>query len=147
MTNSTQLALCQAVVDAINAGPAITGTPAAVRRRRPMPQQTAAQVFVFYDESAAAPVTTTTLAWKTTIRVECVARDSGSSTAEEVADAMATAVFARVMADQRLGGLCIAINPKGTAVDADDGESDVCAIHVPFEVVHHQARTSIAHTP
>lgn len=82
---------------------------------------------------AAAPID-----WTTDIRTAITARKDAlaDSQAEPAADAIAVQCFARVMADQTLGGLCQQIEPGLIAWDQDEADSNVVQITWDIQVTH-----------
>lgn len=74
--------------------------------------------------------------WTTPIAVECYARVTPGVAADVAVDALASAVYARLMADQTLGGAVVALQPKGLSYDFDsDADTTVCATFI-FEARH-----------
>lgn len=150
MSQTLQYAVCQHLLGVLQAAPALGGTPVRIGRRRPMPDGVSSQVSVYYDESrpgSGGPSSLTATMWSTRVRVECTARDASGIPAETAADALVSAVFARVMAEQTCGGLAIKIDAAGIAADGDEADTALCAMHALFDVVHRTPRTSITHTP
>ena len=69
--------------------------------------------------------------WASTIAVECYARSAGATAPDVGVDALAAAVYARLMADTTLGGTVIALHPQQLGYDFDaDGDKTACATFV-----------------
>lgn len=69
------------------------------------------------------------VAWQLLIAVECYARVTPGQPPDAALDSLTSAVYARVMADQTLGGACNLVQPVGLAYDFDaDGEQTACGV-------------------
>jgi hypothetical protein len=76
--------------------------------------------------------------WSTDIKVAVTARKDAvtDQSGEQAADAIATACFSRVMADQQLGGLCQQIEPGLLTWEQDEVDSNVVVITWEMRVIH-----------
>jgi hypothetical protein len=88
---------------------------------------------------AAAPID-----WVTDIRTVIKARKDVATSAETVADAIACDVYARVMADQTLGGLCDQIEPGIFAWDQDDADTNVVTVTWDCQVRHRTLNNTVS---
>ena len=110
-----------------------------------MPQAVNSQVFVFYDESQPTALRTNeSIVWRTRVRIECVARDVPGIAADDAADALVQASYARVMAAPLLGGLATKTEPVGIANTGDEADTALAAGQLLFDIDHRCARNSIA---
>lgn len=144
MTNTAQYAVCQAVAALLQSLPQVGAGAVRVQRRRPMPQAVVTQVFVFYDESQPTIKTSSSIVWKTRVRIEHVARDAAGTSADTAADAMMQESYARILADITLGGLATNIEPVGMAITGDEADTALCAGQLLVDVTHRSSRDSIA---
>lgn len=104
-----------------------------------MPEGVAAQIHVHRTQSVpeSAPVMTgAPLDWVTDIRTLVKARKDGATSAEDVADDLAGQCFARVMADQTLGGLCFQIESGPFVWDQDEQDTAVAVATWDIRVWH-----------
>lgn len=74
--------------------------------------------------------------WVTDIRTRIAARKDDVTTAEAVADALAVAVYGRVMADQSLGGLVYELIPGPFEWDQDEADGTVVIVTWDIQVRH-----------
>lgn len=81
--------------------------------------------------------------WTTEIRTAITARKSGATSAEAAADAIAVACYARVMADQTLGGLCDQLDPGPFSWEQDEADSTVVVITWDIRVLHRTSNNVI----
>jgi hypothetical protein len=146
MSGTLHLALCTHIAGLLTAAPAVAGGRVSVQRRRPMAQATSSQVFVYLEEAPAeARSLGSSAEWMTRIRVECVARDTATQSAEIATDAMAADVYSRLMADTTLAGKAIDLNCH-VAWTNDDNETTAAAAQVLAIVRHRSPRHSITAT-
>lgn len=126
-----------------------SGTPVASQiarvRLRPIAQAQAQAVVV---RPLSAEVTQAQMApgmpvsWTSGIAVECYARSS-TTTADLSVDALAEAVYARLMADPTLGGAVLALQPQSLTWDFDaDADQTACATFV-FHARHRSVGATI----
>lgn len=147
MAGTAHRAVRDALVALLQASPALADGGVTANRKRPMAAQHGAQVFVFLEDALperggilGAPID-----WSTRIRVECVARGvPGDTTAEDAADDLARAVFARVQDDITLGGLVMDCVPQGMVWTEDETSPDVAACQLMFQCLHRTLADSIA---
>lgn len=150
--NTAQKQVRDAVIAALNVGPALTDGGVKSHSRRPMAEQFAGMVYVYLSDS---PANNTAMGrfveWTTRVRIECVARSVRSTQttpgieAEDAADAIAAEAYKRIMADPRLGGLAIDTTCHLSWVD-DEAETGVASCQVVVMVRHRTQRndTSIS---
>lgn len=70
-------------------------------------------------------------AWATLVAVECYARAATGTSPDAAVDALLASAYARLMADQTLGGAVRSIEPNGITFDFDvDEQSTACAVLV-----------------
>jgi hypothetical protein len=81
--------------------------------------------------------------WTTSIELLIRARREGDTSAEDVADEAWADVYARLMADQTLGGLAAYLDPGSMQVIDDQGEVDVCQLLWNVQYRHDTANNSI----
>lgn len=125
---SAQLTIRDAVVAQLLQSPALAGGRVVANRRRPVPENAPTQIFVYLEQSQATPAATsgdTRIDWQTQIRVECLARAVTGTSADDAADALAAAAYARLMGNATLGG--VLLDPleqtaMGWAEDEADGQ-------------------------
>lgn len=120
-----------AIVAALGAGTPVA-TQIARARLRPLARAQAQAVVVRplqADVAEASLIPGQPVSWATAIAVECYARSSATATTADVAiDPLLEAVYARLMADPTLGGVCLGLQPQSIAWDFDaDGEQTTCA--------------------
>lgn len=119
-----------AIVAALSAGTPVASQIARVRLR-PIAQNQGQAVIVRplqADVSEASLTPGYPVSWTSAISVECYARAGADTTADVAVDSLVEATFARLMADTTLGGVVLALQPKGIAWDFDtDGDQTACA--------------------
>lgn len=143
MSNTRHMALCTHVASLLTAAPALAGGRVSVQRRRPMAQAISSQIYIFLEEAPSeARAMGSSAEWTTRLRVECLARDTATQSAELASDAMAADVYARVMADPTLAGQAID-TACHVAWTNDDNETTVAATQVLAMVRHRTPRNSI----
>ena len=70
-------------------------------------------------------------AWATPIAVECYAKATPGTAPDVAVDALASAVYARLLADPTLGGVVRSLTPTGLSYDFDaDADQTACATFV-----------------
>lgn len=143
---SRHMALCHAMRDLFLASPTLADGNVVANRRRPMPAAVGRQIFVYLQDSVASrgAINGAPLDWRTTIRVECLARDAGPVDADAAADAMAVEVFARLLADPSLGGRAYDVEPTAMGTTGDEADSTLSATQFLFTVLHTTADNTIA---
>ncbi len=144
MTATVFSGIVGAMVAALSAGPAIAGQVSRIKLR-PISKENPTAIVVRpadagVEQGAGAGVP---LIWGTVIAVSCYARGAASAPADQALDPVLRDAFARLMADQSLGGLAGGINPTGIAWEFDvDGENTACAT-LTFNVRHASAATTL----
>jgi hypothetical protein len=139
MATSKHLGIRDAVAALYAAATALAGGRISENRDVPLPDGIASQINVYRIQSqperelvgATAPID-----WTTVVRTVIKARKSGGSSAEAVADDIACSCYARLMADQALGGLVQDMRPGPFVWDQDEAESNVVQVVFDIEVVH-----------
>lgn len=139
MAASKHLGLRDAVHALYAAATALASGRILENRDVPLPADVASQIQVYRIQSqpernligVTAPID-----WVTIIRTVIKARKSGGSSAEAIADDIACSCFARLMADQTLGGLADELRPGPFVWDQDEAESNVVQAVFDVEVVH-----------
>lgn len=143
---SAQMALCHAMRTVFLATPPLADGNVVANRRRPMAAAVDRQIFVYLQDSlpARGAIRGAPVDWRTTIRVECLARDSGPVDADVAADAMAVEVYARVLADPSLGGLAFDLEPSAMGCTGDEADTSLSATQFLFTVSHTTSENTIA---
>lgn len=139
MATSQHLGIRDAVAALFTAGTALAGGRVYENRELPLANEVASQIQVFRVQSEpertlvgeAAPID-----WTTEVRVVIKARRAGDTSAELVADDIACGCYARVMADQQLGGLADEVEPGAFVWDQDEADSTVVAVTWDIRVRH-----------
>lgn len=147
MSGTAHRAVRDALVALLEAAPALADGGVKANRRRPMAAQHTAQVFVFLEDAlpTLGGILGAPIDWATRLRVECVARSTpGGTTAEDAADDLARAVFARVQQDITLGGLCMDCVPQGMVWTEDEVDAQLAACQLMFQAMHRTTDDSIA---
>jgi hypothetical protein len=125
---SAQLTIRDAVVAQLLQSPALAGGRVVANRHRPVPAEAPTQIFVYLEQSQATPAATSgdnRIDWQTQIRVECLARAVTGTSADDAADTLAAAAYARLMGNANLGGVLLDpldITAMGWAEDEADGQ-------------------------
>ena len=146
---SAQLAIRDAIVASLLSAPALAGGQVLANRHRPVPADVPTQIFVYLEQSQATPASMhgdTRVDWQTQIRIECLARKVTGTDADDAADALAAAVYARLMGDANLGGLLN--NPlEQTAVGWADDEADgqLSGVQLLFTAKHRTGNNTLTH--
>jgi len=135
------LLMVQAVVQLLQAEPAIAGGRVYSARTRAIPVDVPSAVNVSLERSTSqlASVIGGRTTWSTLITVECYGKLEGVS-ADEAADPVLEAVFERLASDPSLGGLAMSVEPlEGDTLswDFDSLETNMACITAKF-VVRHQ---------
>jgi hypothetical protein len=145
MAHSKHRAIRAAVAALLTSGTALAGGRVYENRAYPLAEGVASQIHVNYVESQPAPIgiSGAPVAWATTIEIQIKARASADSSAEDVADALWTDVYARVMAGQQLGGLAAYVDPGAMESQNDQADTGVCRLTWSFVVQHDTSNNSI----
>ena len=146
MANSAHLGIRSAVAALLLVGPAVAGGNVLQNRAFGMAQGIDSQVHVNFDQASpdASPIFTGhPRDWVTTIEVAILARKAGGVEAADVADALWVDVYARVMANQSLGGRVQLLTPGDCYVQAAEADTSVCKLTWSFTCVHRTANDSI----
>lgn len=152
MSNSTHLALCDAIVALLLASPALASGNVEANRNTAMPQGMDSKVYVYLqdatptagDSSNQTPIGT--IDWSTRIQIDCLARDTHGASAIENSDALQVAVFARLLSEPTLGGLAIDLENKAIAWTTHEADTSISQCQAIYSVWHQTGATSIAQT-
>lgn len=114
-------------------------------RRRPMSEGTAQAIYVYFAGSVpergaihGAPVD-----WTTNVRIESTSRAVGTQTAEQAALALNAKAWARLLADQTLGGVAQDIAPGPIDIDEDELDTSLAVVINTLQVVHRTAEHTL----
>ena len=121
-----------AVTSALSAGPAIAST---VERSRLVAFARSAGLTVWVEPAQDSPTASNTyvLDWVLMLRVGIIAR---GLIPDQIADPVVAAVHARMMADQTLGGLSYAIEPRQTAWQLLDSDGGAGVVTMDFAIAY-----------
>lgn len=140
MAASKHLAIRAAVAALFAAAPALAGGHIFQNREYTLPIGVDSQIHVNRVESDPdnALMASGRLDWLTTIEVVIKTRQAATSAteAETVADAIWTDAYARLMADQSLGGLVMQLTQGLVVFEQDTVDTDVAVITWRFTVLH-----------
>lgn len=138
MATSKHLAIRAAVAALFAAAPALAGGRIFQNREYTLATGIDSQIHVNRVDSDpnvdvlfGAPID-----WQTQIEAVVKARRSGATEAEDVADAIWTDAYARLMADQGLGGLAMQVTQGAVSFGQDEADTDVAEITWRFAVMH-----------
>jgi hypothetical protein len=147
MTASLHLGIRDAVAALYQAATALAGNRIHENRNFPLAEGVASQIQVFRLQSVPERLLlgpTAPIDWVTDIRTVIKARTDGATSAEAAADAIAVAAYARVMADQTLGGLCEQIEPGTFEWDQAEADSNVVQVSWDIQVRHRSYTNAIS---
>lgn len=136
MATSKHLAIRDAVA-ALYAG--LAGDRIYENREYPLQQDVPSHIQVYrVDAQSERPFlgATAPIDWTTTIRTVVKARKDATNSAEIAADTVMAACWARVMADQTLGGLVQLLESGGITWEQDEADSNVVMFTWDFQVQH-----------
>lgn len=140
----------QAIRNAVAAAYA-AGTALSARimenRELALPDGAPSQIQVYCVESIPDRPFVSTFApvdWNTQLRTVIKTRKDGTTSADELADALLQGCFARLMADQSLGGLCQQLDPGPVTWEADELDSNVVMVSWVATATHRTDSNSIA---
>ena len=138
MAISKHLAIRVAVAALFAAPVALAGGRIFQNRDYTLPEGVASQLHVNRAESTpeAIVLTGAPVDWQTELVVVIKARKAAGIDAEDVADEIWTAAFARLMADQTLGGTVSLLTPGVAVFDEDEADTDVARLSWRFAVTH-----------
>jgi hypothetical protein len=121
-----------AIVDALNAAPAVENVSRVRVRQVSAGTSTAVVVRPVDSQVAQASVTSSQpITWETRIGVECYARAAANQAPDIAVDALLSTVYAKLMTDPTLSGAVIALQPQSVSYEFDaDAENTVCATFV-----------------
>jgi hypothetical protein len=143
VTQTAHQAIRDAIVTLLQASPALAGGRVVANRRRPMAAQDASQVYVYLETSDATQNLVNKIDWRTRIRIECVARSVTGTSAEDAADALASAAYARIAADPTLGGKAVEIEVQALGWFEDEADTALAACQQVLSVWHQTETTSL----
>lgn len=146
MATSKHLAIRAAVAALFAEATPLAGGRIFQNREYTLPSGIASQVHV--NRVQADPngeiLTGAPIDWQTELEVVIKARKSGGTEAEDVADEIWTDAYARLMADQSLGGLVGQLTQGRVTFDQDEADTDVAAITWRFTVTHRTTNNAIS---
>lgn len=143
MTQTTHMLVRDALIAVLLSAPALAGSRVVGNRRRPMAAQDPSQIYVYLESSAAELFVIGTMRWSTRIRVECAARATAGASAEDAADALGQAAYARIMADPSLGGAVIDTEPIALAWSEDEADTTLAVHQQIWSLTHTTTVTGI----
>lgn len=147
---SAQIAIRDAVVTTLLQAPALAGGRVVANRRNPVASDMPTQIFVYLEQSASTLAATSgdsRVDWQTQLRVECLARATSTTSADDAADTLASDVYARLMADQKLGGVLLdplEITAMAWAEDELDGQ--LCGVQIMLTARHRTANNTLTNS-
>ncbi|KQT10967.1 hypothetical protein [Ramlibacter sp. Leaf400] len=146
MATSKHLAIRAAVAALFAAG---TPVSAHVFQNRgfSLAQGLASQVHVNFDGGAPAEdevYQNHPIDWESRFELRFLARAGGGLEAHDVADALWTDAYARIMADRKLGGLVWDLTPADVDVDTDEADTSVAVVIWRFTCKHRTTDNSIS---
>lgn len=147
MAVSAQLAICNAVAALFAVAPALADGQIHNTRDFSLATGVARQInvnFASSDPSDAVIYTGNPRDWTTEIELVIQARKIGSDEAPVVADALWVEAYARVMADQSLGGLVNKLDPGGAQVDPGQADTSLCRLIWRISCEHRTSNDSIS---
>lgn len=146
MAISKHMAIRAAVAALFAAGPALAGGRIFQNREYSLAVGVASQIHV--NRVEADPngdiLTGAPIDWVTQLEVVIKARKAAAVEAEDVADDIWTEAYARLMADQSLGGLAMQLTQGAVSFDQDEADTDVASITWRFSVSHRTANNVIS---
>lgn len=131
-----------AMVAALETAPAVSNQVYRTRLRPLAKQHSDAAVVRFVSsQPSMGAITGAPVDWVTSIAVECYARTT-TTTPDQAVDNLLAAIFAKLMSDTTLGGLCADLFPTDVMAEFDtDGEQTACiTLHLE---VHHRTSNLI----
>ncbi len=147
---SAQLVIRDAVVAQLVQNPALAGGRVLANRGRPVPADAPTQIFVYLEQSQATPSSMhgdTRVDWQTQIRVECLARAVAGTSADDAADALGAAAYARIMGSPSLGGALldpIEVTAMGWMDDEADGQ--LSGVQILLTARHRTANNTLTNS-
>lgn len=147
MTASKHYALTAAVVAALTASPALAGGNVMQNRTYPLATGVASQIHVNLatsDPQTPLSITGAPVDWITEVELVIKARAAGAAEAEAIADGIWTAVYARICADQSLGGRVQDFQPGPAYFDSDEADTSVAKVTWRFKVQHRTTSNTIS---
>lgn len=139
MSASKHLGLRDAVAALFLASTPLAGGRVLENRNAPLLDGIASQIHVTRVQSLPEKILIGALApvdWTTEVRVLIKARRSGTTSAEVVADDIACDCFARLFADQTLGGRCDLMDPGPFVWDEAEEDSNVVVVAMTVTLTH-----------
>lgn len=108
-------------------------------RDQPMTPAIASQILVYRLQSVPERILigpTAPVDWVTDIRIVIQGRSNGVSSGESIADSVAGGVYAALMANQTLGGLCQLLDPGPLMWDQDEADTAVHVATLDVRITH-----------
>ena len=149
MSQLAQLEIVQRVKALLTATPRVLALADGLTengRTRPMAEQHAARIDITWDESVPQRADTSAAPddWTTLVRIDIQARNTDTATGEQVAGALAVAVYQRLGSDLGLGDLCLDGQPRGLLNASEEAGEDICHLKAAFEYTHRQAGNDLS---
>jgi len=147
---SAQLSIRDAVVAQLLQAPALAGGRVLANRHRPVPAEAPTQIFVYLEQSQATPTALhgdTRVDWQTQLRVECLARAVSGTSADDAADALGSAAYARILSDASLGGLLLdPIEQTAIGWAEDEADGQLSGVQILFTARHRTANHTLTNS-
>ena len=138
MANSQHLALRDAVVVLLLAGPPVFAGRVYANRDYKLAADAPSGVWVYRDDSTPArgPMMVSPIDWTTRFRVVVKARTTGGISAETAADTAATEVYARIMSQPFFAATVSDVEAGPITWQQDEIETSVAQCELEFLVQH-----------
>lgn len=146
MANSKHLALRSAIAALMTAGTPLAGGNVLENRAFKLATGLASQLHVNFEGSETLALLLGLDApqdWESTFELRILTRKSGGMEAGDCADAIWTDAYARLMADQTLGGLAWELTPGEMSIDTAEGDTSVSELTWRFTVKHRTTNNTI----
>jgi hypothetical protein len=147
MANSAHLALRAAIAAALSAAPALASGNIQQNRDYALPTGIAAQVNVNFVSTEATDSLLGADAprdWDSVFELAFTTRAASGVEAADAADALWTEAYARLMADDTLGGLAMQLLPGSVDVTWDEGGTSVARVTWTVTAKHTTTHNVIA---
>ena len=140
-------AIVSAIVSALLASPPLAGGRVAEEAAfDALPEGVAQAISVAMVRSLAQAVLVgggAPIDWRTTVRIQCLARADAAGAGGRASRALHAQVYARLMADPTLGGLAGFIEPPALASDTELLGSRLGALTADYVVSHRTSATAL----
>jgi hypothetical protein len=105
---------------------------------------------VYLEQSQATPTALhgdTRVDWQTQLRVECLARAVSGTSADDAADALGSAAYARILSDASLGGLLLdPIEQTAIGWAEDEADGQLSGVQILFTARHRTANHTLTNS-